>query len=123
MCAYMSVGVWGLCACGWVGGGLCACGCACGWVGGGGCACGCVTVSSSSLHLLTMYTTACRRQVSGRLARQLRAWGHSLDSADGQGMENVYYELVESEEAYVRDLEVVVEVRWVGRRDRGRVGG
>ena len=34
-------------------------------------------------------------------------------------MENVYYELVESEEVYVRELEVVVEVRRVGRRDRG----
>ena len=49
--------------------------------------------------------------MSGRLARQLKAWGHSLDSTDGQGLENVYYELVESEESYVRDLEVIVEVR------------
>lgn len=68
--------------------------------------------------------------MNGRLARQLKAWGHSLDSTDGQGMENVYYELVESEESYVRDLEVIVEVRQEraggGRRKEGggiREGG
>ena len=104
---------------GWVGMGMRRCVHTWVWVGGGLYACGWVGVSSSSLHLLTTYTTACRHQVSGRLARQLRAWGHSLDSADGQGMENVYYELVEGEEVYVRDLEVVVEVRRVGKRDRG----
>ena len=31
-------------------------------------------------------------------------------------MENVYYELIESEEGYVRDLEVIVEVRQEGMR-------
>ena len=58
--------------------------------------------------------------MQGRLARQLRAWGHSLDGTDGQGMENVYYELVESEEGYVRDLEVIVEVRQEGMRKEDR---
>ena len=56
----------------------------------------------------------------GRLARQLRAWGRSLDATDGQGMEDVYYELIESEEGYVRDLEVIVEVRQEGIRKEDR---
>ena len=61
--------------------------------------------------------------MNGRLGRQLKAWGHSLDSTDGQGMENVYYELVESEESYVRDLEVIVEVRQEGNEGRAGEGG
>ena len=41
-------------------------------------------------------------------------------------MEDIYYELIESEEGYVRDLEVIVEVRQEGirkedRRERRRV--
>ena len=35
-------------------------------------------------------------------------------------MENVYYELLESEEGYVQDLEVVVEVRLEEMREEDR---
>ena len=45
-----------------------------------------------------------------RLQKQLKAWGFSLEATDGGGLGDVYQELLDSEEKYVRELEIIVEV-------------
>ena len=49
-----------------------------------------------------------------RLNKQLKAWGHSMEATDGGGLGPVYQELLDGEEKYVRELEVIVEVCTAG---------
>lgn len=48
-------------------------------------------------------------KVMERLQKQLKAWGFSLEATDGGGLGDVYQELLDSEEKYVRELEIIVE--------------